>query len=270
MNLLNNAAMFSSPTEPITIAAEHDSLQVTVHVRDRGRGIPKEKLPLLFKKFSRLHDDAGQRLSGTGLGLAICKGIVEAHGGRIWAESAGECEGSTFSFTLPVAVGVSVKAASDEARRAAHLGRVRRPTEKTRVLAVDDEPQILRYLRRSLDEAGYQPIVTADPCEVAKLVELEEPDLVLLDLMLPGTSGFELLERIREFSGVPVIFLTASDQRRRRRPRPEGGGRRLHHQALLALGAAGPHRRGAAATGAPRRDGGAPALRAGRPGDQLR
>jgi len=54
--------------------------------------------------------------------------------------------------------------------------------------------------------------VTADPCEVAKLVELEEPDLVLLDLMLPGTSGFELLERIREFSGVPVIFLTGSDR----------------------------------------------------------
>jgi PAS domain S-box-containing protein len=212
MNLVNNAAMFSSPTEPITIAAEHSSMQVTVHVRDRGRGIPKEKLPLLFKKFSRLHDDAGQRLSGTGLGLAICKGIVEAHGGRIWVESAGECEGSTFSFTLPLAVGVSVKAASDEAQRAAHPGRVRRPTEKTRVLAVDDEPQILRYLRRCLDDAGYQPIVTADPCEVAKLVELEEPDLVLLDLMLPGTSGFELLKNIREFSGVPVIFLTASDK----------------------------------------------------------
>jgi PAS domain S-box-containing protein len=217
MNLLNNAGMFSSPTEPITITAEHDSLQVTVHVRDRGRGIPKEKLPLLFKKFSRLHDDLGQKLSGTGLGLAICKGIVEAHGGRIWADSGGECEGSTFSFTLPVASEVSVKALSDEARRAVHLrcnhpGRVRRPGERTRVLAVDDEPQILRFLRRSLDEAGYQPIVTADPCEVAKLVELEEPDLVLLDLKLPGTSGFELLERIREFSGVPVIFLTGSDR----------------------------------------------------------
>jgi PAS domain S-box-containing protein len=212
MNLLNNAGMFSSPTEPITVAAEHDSLQVTVHVRDRGRGIPREKLALLFKKFSRLHDDAGRKLSGTGLGLAICKGIVEAHGGRIWADSAGECEGSTFSFTLPVASEVSVKALSDEARRAVHLGRVRRPTEKTRVLAVDDEPQILRFLRRSLDEAGYQPIVTADSCEVAKLVELEEPDLVLLDLKLPGTSGFELLERIREFSGVPVIFLTGSDR----------------------------------------------------------
>jgi len=212
MNLLNNGAVFSPTTEPITIAVEHDPLQVTVHVQDRGRGLPREKLPLLFKKFSRLHDDAGRKLSGTGLGLAICKGIVEAHGGRIWAESAGEGKGSTFSFTLPVAGDTAVKSLTDEARRAVHLGRVRRAGEKTRVLAVDDEPQVLRFLQRSLDEAGYQPIVTSDPSQVAKLVEQEEPDLILLDLALPGTSGFELLQRIREFSGVPVIFVTASDE----------------------------------------------------------
>ena len=209
-NLLNNAARFSPTTVPITLEAGHDSLQVTVHVRDRGQGIPKEKLPLLFKKFSRLHDDAGRKLSGTGLGLAICRGIVEAHGGRIWAESAGEGQGSTFSFTLPVAGEKTAKTLLDEAQRAGHLGRVRRPGERTRVLAVDDEPQVLSYLQRSLDEAGYQAIVTADPSQVAKLVELEEPDLILLDLRLPGTSGFDLLKRIREFSGVPVIFLTAS------------------------------------------------------------
>lgn len=217
MNLLHNAAAFSPPTEAITIAVEHDSLRVTVHVRDRGRGIPKDKLPLLFKKFSRLHDDAGQKPLGTGLGLVICKGIVEAHGGRIWADSAGVGQGSTFSFTLLVASETSVEVLPDEARKAMHLrckhpGRVRRPGERTRVLAVDDEPQVLRYLRRCLDGAGYQPVTTDDPSEVAKLLELEEPELVLLDLMLPGTSGFDLLQRIREFSGVPVIFLTASDR----------------------------------------------------------
>jgi DNA-binding response OmpR family regulator/signal transduction histidine kinase len=209
-NLLNNAARFSPPTVPITIAVDHDPVEVTVHVRDQGRGISREKLPLLFKKFSQVHDDARQKLSGTGLGLAICKGIVEAQGGRIWADSAGEGQGSTFSFTLPVAAETGVKSLSDEARRTLHLGRVRRPGERTRVLAVDDEPQVLSYLQRSLDEAGYQAIVTADPSQVAKLVELEEPDLILLDLRLPGTSGFDLLKRIREFSGVPVIFLTAS------------------------------------------------------------
>jgi PAS domain S-box-containing protein len=102
-NLLNNAARFSPAMAPITIAVEHDAAQVTVHVRDRGHGIPRDKLPRLFRKFSQVHDDTGQKLGGTGLGLAICKGIVEAHGGRIWADSAGEGQGSTFSFTLPVA-----------------------------------------------------------------------------------------------------------------------------------------------------------------------
>ena len=209
-NLLSNAAKSSPATAPIAMAAEHDPIQVTVHVRDLGRGIPGEKLPLLFKKFAQIHEDTGRWLAGTGLGLAICKGIVEAHGGRIWAESGGEGQGSTFSFTLPVAIETSIRRLTDEARQAMHLSRVRRAGGRTRVLAVDDEPQILRYLQRSLEEAGYQAIVTSDPSQVTKLVELEEPDLVLLDLRLPGTSGFELLQRIREFSGVPVIFLTAS------------------------------------------------------------
>jgi two-component system KDP operon response regulator KdpE len=91
------------------------------------------------------------------------------------------------------------------------LGKCDGRARETRVLAVDDESQILRFLRRSL-EGRVQAIITSDPSEVTRLVELEEPDLILLDLMLPGTTGFELMARIREFSGVPVIFLTASDR----------------------------------------------------------
>ncbi|HLF03983.1 MAG TPA: ATP-binding protein, partial [Dehalococcoidia bacterium] len=220
-NLLGNAGKFSPATAPIAILVEHEGTQVTVHVRDRGRGIPANRLPHLFRKFSQVHDDQRHNLSGSGLGLAICKGIVEAHGGRIWAESPGEGGGATFSFTLPVAVPSAGgdpesdgadPAPVDTTRRSDHLGRVRRAGERTRVLAVDDEPQTLRYLQRSLEEAGYQAIVTSDPAQVVRLVELEEPDLVLLDLMLPGTTGFDLLGRIREFSGVPAIFLSARDQ----------------------------------------------------------
>ncbi|MFQ6030485.1 MAG: response regulator transcription factor [Dehalococcoidia bacterium] len=81
-----------------------------------------------------------------------------------------------------------------------------------RVLSVDDDPQTLRYLRRCLDREGYQAIVTSDPSQVTGLVEMEQPDLVLLDLMLPGSSGFDLFEQIKEFSNVPVIFLTAVDR----------------------------------------------------------
>jgi PAS domain S-box-containing protein len=211
-NLLANAARFSPPTAPIVIEVEHDSVSATVHVRDQGRGIAKEKLHHLFKKFARLHEDEGEKLSGSGLGLAICKGIVEAHGGRIWAESAGEGQGATFSFTLPIASEASVTSLSDAARSAVHLRKVARRGARTRVLAVDDEPQVLRYFQRSLNAAGYEAIVTSDPSQVGRLVELEEPDLILLDLIIPGTSGFDLLRHIREFSNAPVIIVTASER----------------------------------------------------------
>jgi DNA-binding response OmpR family regulator/signal transduction histidine kinase len=211
-NLLANAAKLSPPTAPIMVDVEHNALSATVHVRDQGRGIAKDKIHHLFKKFARLHEDEGQRLSGTGLGLAICKGIIEAHGGRIWAESAGEGQGATFSFTLPIASSASVTTLSDTARSAVHLRKVTRRGERTRVLAVDDEPQILHYFQRTLSEAGYEATVTSDPSQVARLVEEEEPDLVLLDLMIPGTSGFDLLRHMREFSNAPVIIVTASER----------------------------------------------------------
>ncbi len=99
-NLLSNAAHVSPPSEPITIFAQSQDDGVLIQVRDRGRGIAPEQLPLLFRKFYKI-DERGDK--GSGLGLAISKGIVEAHGGRIWAESAGEGEGASFSFTLPAA-----------------------------------------------------------------------------------------------------------------------------------------------------------------------
>ena len=81
--------------------------------------------------------------------------------------------------------------------------------EHVRILAVDDDPQALRYVRDTLASAGYTPVVTGDPAEVLRLVAEEKPDLVLLDLMLPGTDGIELMKTVPELSDVPVIFLSA-------------------------------------------------------------
>ncbi len=100
-NLLSNAAKFSDESAPIDLSALADGDHVRIEVRDSGLGIPPERIGELFQKFSQLHP--GLKHKGTGLGLAICKGIVEAHGGRIWAESDGEGRGATFLFTLPVA-----------------------------------------------------------------------------------------------------------------------------------------------------------------------
>jgi PAS domain S-box-containing protein len=210
INLLNNAANFSPQEAPITISAQHDGQFVVIRVSDRGPGIPKEKLSQIFEKFAQLHGESG-KVSGSGLGLAICKGIVEAQGGRIWADSPGEGPGATFSFTLPVAVEpVAAPAALHE--DAVRAPRITRPGKRARVAAVDDDPKILRYLRHALSDAGYEAVVTDDPSQVATLLETEEPDLLLLDIMLPGTSGFDVLEHIREFSAVPVIFLSGRDQ----------------------------------------------------------
>lgn len=105
MNLLGNAAKYSPPSAPIYIEVEAVSAQVTVQVKDWGLGIPPDKLPLLFNKFVRLDRGGGNVAPGIGLGLAICKGIIEAHGGRIWADSPGLDQGATFSFTLPAHMG---------------------------------------------------------------------------------------------------------------------------------------------------------------------
>ena len=111
-NLLSNAAACSPEGSPIVVSAVRDGIHVAVSVTDRGRGIPAELLPELFRRFPRASArdralGAASGIEGSGLGLAICKGIVEAHGGRIRAESDGPGLGARFTFTLPVAEGTA-------------------------------------------------------------------------------------------------------------------------------------------------------------------
>ena len=206
-NLLTNAARHSHEASAIGVSAVREGYHVAVSVTDEGRGITAERLPHLFRKFSRIDgEDRRRDIAGSGLGLAICKGIVEAHGGRIWAESDGPGLGARFTFTIPVAQDAAIGAANLLVRSS----RVER--ERTRILAVDDDPQTLRHVRDALTKAGYVPVVTGDPEEALSLVEANDPHLVLLDLMLPGTDGIELMKEIREVSDVPVIFLSAYGQ----------------------------------------------------------
>ena len=206
-NLLSNAARHSPESSAIRVSAVRQGAHVAVSVADEGRGIPADRLPHLFRKFSRI--DAEDQGGDTGLGLAVCKGLVEAHGGRIWAESEGAGLGARFTFTLPAAgeaasVGPeAVPGRSDSSPR---------PGDRPRILVVDDDPQTLRYVRDALSKAGYSPTVTADPEEVPRLMGEEEPQLVLLDLMLPGTDGIVLMKSIREMADVPVIFISAYGQ----------------------------------------------------------
>ena len=213
VNLLTNAARHSPPDSVIRVSAAREDVHVAVAVSDEGRGIPEEQLPHLFRKFSGggPEEQSGEPGGDTGLGLAICKGIVEAHGGRIRAESDGVGLGARFTFTLPTAGETGSVAAALERREPARSSqRGREETEeRVAVLAVDDDPNDLRYVRDALAAAGYRPVVTGDPQEALRLMEEERPGLVLLDLMLPGTDGIELMADILGVADVPVIFLSA-------------------------------------------------------------
>ena len=204
-NLFSNAARHSPASSSIGVSAVRDGIEVAVSVTDEGRGVAPEQLAHLFRRYS---DAAGgeRRAAGFGLGLVICKGLVEAHGGRIRAESAGPGLGTRVIFTLPVAEEAGAGAASGAFANSSH-----RPSEGREpipVLVVDDDPETLRYVRDALAAAGYAPLLTGEPEEAARLVRTMRPRLVLLDLMLPGTDGIELMHGIPEMADLPVIFIS--------------------------------------------------------------
>ena len=206
-NLLSNAARHSPESKPIRVGAERVGVFVAISVTDEGRGVAPERLPHLFRKYAGLAASGRERMpGGTGLGLAICKGLVEAHGGRIRAESGGVGHGTQVTFTLPVADQVN----DSEPSTGNRLGPPgsREAADPSRILVVDDDPQTLRYVRDALTAAGYAPVVTGDHAELSRIIRAEQPRLVLLDLMLPGTDGIELMDNVPELGDLPVVFIS--------------------------------------------------------------
>ena len=202
-NLLSNAARHSPESAPIRVSAGRDGVHVAVSVSDEGKGVAPELLPHLFRKYTSTEDGPGKRpVSGAGLGLVICRGLVEAHGGRIRAESDGPGQGARFIFTLPVA---------EELRESqfARPGPAPGPHEPARILVVDDDPQTLRFVRDALTQAGYTALVTGDHTQLSRVIRTERPELVLLDLMLPGTDGIALMGSVPELADLPVVFISA-------------------------------------------------------------
>ncbi|MDE0127135.1 MAG: ATP-binding protein [Bryobacterales bacterium] len=261
-NLFSNAARHSPEMSPIRVAAERDGPHVAVSVTDEGRGVPPDLLPHLFRKHARVGGGRERGIRGSGLGLAICKGLVEAHGGRIRAESGGVGLGTRFTFTLPAAESTGGRAADGPPRRSG--GSPADGRGLTRVLVVDDDPQTLKYVRDALAMPGYTTLSTVDPQEVSRLLGTRRPHLVLLDLLMPGTDGIELMEQVPGLGDLPVIFISGYG-RDETIARAAGRSLRLHRQALLADGAGGADRGGPAPLGRAVR-----LVRAGRAGRPLR
>ena len=207
-NLLANAARHSPSDNPITLSVGREGVHVVFSVADLGAGVPAERFPGLFRRYSPLEDEQVAPGTGdSGLGLAICKGIVEAHGGRIWAESDGEGLGATFTFTVPAVEDAPVEGA------AFRLGGSQPEAGQGRILVVDDDPQTLRYVRDVLSRAGYEAVVTGEPEDVLRLLDERSPRLVLLDLVFPGSvDGIDLMRDILKRKDVPVVFLSVYGQ----------------------------------------------------------
>ena len=204
--LLSSAARQSPDSSSIRIGAALDGVHVAISVTDRGPGVQPDRLPHLFSRYSAAASgDRKPGQSGTGLGLDICKGLVEAQGGRIWADSEGPGRGTRVTFTVPVAEEAHAPRGLVPGR--SHLAP--EGQEETSILVVDDDLQMLRYVRDALTEAGYSLISTGDPGEVADLIRTHKPGLVLLDLFLPETDGISLMEQVPELSDLPVIFISA-------------------------------------------------------------
>ena len=207
-NLLSNASRNAERSSAMRVSAEPDGLHVAVSVIAEGWGLPPGQLPNLFRKYSRIDGGMVERdIAGYGLGLSICKGIVEAHGGRIWAESEDPDRGLRFTFTLPVAEQPE-RRDPDRADRTA--GRARSGQGgPARILVMEDDPQTLRHVRDILARDGYATIFATGPDDALNQIESEKPQLALLDLALPGIDGFELMQDILSVADVPVICLSA-------------------------------------------------------------
>lgn len=212
-NLLYNASKYSPESSSIKITAYPLDVYVVVSVSAGGGRmlLPDEPSPLLLK-LSRIHPDVmKQTIEGDGMALAICKGIVEAHGGRIRAHEGEKGEGITFSFTLPAS---HSGASAPDPEPAQLSGNARppassAPAEKTHILVAIEDPRTLGAIRRTISRAGYALTATYDFDDVERLIAEERPKLLLLDLSTAEAKGFELVHRLSDLHGVPVIVLCA-------------------------------------------------------------
>jgi len=230
-HLLNNAITYSPAGKIVRIQLETNDVEVRVSIADEGVGIASEHLDRIFDRFYRVqrtvltsrpqtsggvreHIARDERRSGSGLGLAAARSTIEAHGGKIWADSSGLGQGTTFYFTLPftprmsvahapLAAAGSVSSAVSQRVHTAPLKLDRR----VNVLLAENDARLVRYLRANLEEQQYRVQTISHGVQFLRQIELEEPDIIILSTQLADMHGMELLQRLREFSNAPVMML---------------------------------------------------------------
>jgi CheY-like chemotaxis protein len=211
-NLLSNAIKFI-PAEDGRIDVEVFGPNITdrhvgVSVWNNGESIPEKAQERVFDKFEQVRSERTRHIGGTGLGLAISRGIVEAHGGRIWVEQTGG-QGTKFVFTLPAAPEIAPPPEEPPHEASA---------PRRHILVVDDDRYTTYILKGLLMAAGHRVSVAHDGEAAIVLAREKHPDLVTVDLRMPGVDGFQLVEILKhdpETSKLPVVVLTVVEERDR-------------------------------------------------------
>lgn len=226
-NLIGNAVKFTEEGQ-ITLDGERLNGTTAISVSDSGIGIPNDKLTDIFNMFEQVEQSSTRTHGGTGLGLAITKSLVEAHGGTITVESELN-KGSQFSFTLPSTderpdtgtLKTPGRAQKEPAARDPERTNIDQfthdllQTKEHRILVVDDEPINQKVLANHLGLQGYEVVPALNGIDALNALEKQRFDLVVLDVMMPEMSGYEVCERLRESFNMfelPVLMLTAKNQ----------------------------------------------------------
>lgn len=209
-NLLSNAIKFSPPGNTVYLRAETQKHEVLLTIQDTGRGIPKDKLDSIFERFQQVDSSDSRNHEGTGLGLAICKSIVEQHGGHIWVESS-LAEGSSFYFTLPI-----IEAPQTPELPEAITHHSARTTQYAPLVLVCDDNFVIRSeLQALLEQGGYRVVTVANGQEAIAVAADKQPDVIILDLLMPGMNGWETMAVLKERTDtkeIPIVICSVYKQ----------------------------------------------------------
>jgi signal transduction histidine kinase/ActR/RegA family two-component response regulator len=217
-NVLHNAIKFTPPGGQIAVTLERAGSQAVIRIRDSGCGVPPAMLSQIFEMFQQVDQSLGRAHGGLGIGLTLVKRLVELHGGTITASSEGPGKGSEFVITLPALSTEQDGSASPESERA---NPARCDLRRRRILVVDDARASAETLTLLLRAIGHEVAMAHDGRSALDWTREHKPEVVFLDIAMPGMDGYEVARRIRGTAGLEEIILVAltgygqEDDRRR-------------------------------------------------------
>ncbi len=213
-NLLSNATKFTPRGGSIRVTLTSTVGELTLAIADSGKGISPEFLPHVFDRFRQQDASASRRHAGLGLGLALVRNLVAAHGGQVTASSEGEGRGATFCIRLPLDMRQRPRSTANQGSVPPSFGRdaVIGQLANVSVLLVEDDDDARELIAALLEEQGARVTTAASSADALAELARARPDVLVSDVGLPVTDGFELLRQVRaRYSGeqLPAIALTA-------------------------------------------------------------